>query len=32
MLVIDDPMEFVRLELEEEMQMWVGAMDDDRVW
>lgn len=31
-LAIDDPMEYVRLALDEEMQMWVKAMDDDIVW
>ena len=31
-LAIDDTMEYVRLALEEEMQMWADAMDDDSVW
>lgn len=31
-LAIDDPMEYVRLALDEEMQVWVNAMDDDSVW
>ena len=31
-LAIDDPMEYVRLALDEEMQVWVDAMDDDSVW
>ncbi|GLB27536.1 hypothetical protein LXJ15735_37770 [Lacrimispora xylanolytica] len=31
-LAIDDPMEYVRLALDEEMQVWVDAMDDESVW
>lgn len=31
-LAIDDPMEYVRLALNTEMQVWVNAMDDDSVW
>ena len=31
-LAIDDPFEYVRLALDEEMQTWVNAMDDDSVW
>lgn len=31
-LAIDDPMEYVRLALDKEMQVWVDAMDDDSVW
>lgn len=31
-LAIDDPLEYVRLALDEEMQVWVVAMDDDSVW
>ncbi len=31
-LAIDDPMEYARLALEEEMQAWVDAMDDYSVW
>lgn len=31
-LAIDDPLEYVRLAMDEEMQMWVDAMDDDSVW
>lgn len=31
-LAIDDSMEYVRLALDEEMQVWVDAMDDDSVW
>lgn len=31
-LAIDDPMEYVRLALDREMQVWVNAMDDDSVW
>ena len=31
-LAIDDPLEYVRLTMDEEMQMWVDAMDDDSVW
>lgn len=31
-LAIDDPMEYVRLALDAEMQVWVDAMDDDSVW
>jgi hypothetical protein len=31
-LAIDDPLEYVRLAMDEEMQVWVEAMDDDSVW
>ncbi len=31
-LAIDDPLEYVRLALDKEMQVWVDAMDDDSVW
>lgn len=31
-MAIDDPMEYVRLALDEEMQVWVYTMDDDSVW
>ncbi len=31
-LAIADPLEYVRLALDEEMQVWVDAMDDDSVW
>lgn len=31
-LAIDDPLEYTRLALDEKMQGWVEAMDDDRVW
>ena len=31
-LAIDDPLEYVRLALGEEMQVWVEEMDDDSVW
>lgn len=31
-LAIDDPLKYVRLALDEEMQVWVNAMDDDSVW
>lgn len=31
-LAIDDPLEYVRLAMDEEMQVWVDAMDDDSVW
>lgn len=31
-LAIDNPLEYVRLALDEEMQVWVDAMDDDSVW
>ena len=31
-LAIDDPLEYVRLALDEEMQVWVDAMDDESVW
>lgn len=31
-LAIDDPMEYVRLALDEEMQVCVEDMDDDSVW
>jgi hypothetical protein len=31
-LAIDDPMEYARLAMDEEMQVWVDAMDDDSVW
>lgn len=30
-LAIDEPLEYVRLALDKEMQVWVDAMDDDRV-
>lgn len=31
-LSIDNPLEYVRLSLNEEMQVWVDALDDDSVW
>lgn len=31
-LAIDDPMEYMRLVLEEKMQVWVDALDNDCVW
>lgn len=31
-LAIDDPLEYVRLALGEEMQTWANSMDDDSVW
>lgn len=31
-LAIDDPLEYVRLALDEGMQVWVDAMDDGSVW
>lgn len=31
-LAIDNPFEYVRLALDEEMQVWVDAMDDNSVW
>lgn len=31
-LAIDDPLEYMRLALDEEMQVWMEAMDDDSVW
>jgi hypothetical protein len=31
-LAIDDPLEYVRLALDEDMQVWVEALDDDSVW
>ena len=31
-LAIDDPLEYVRLALDKEMQVWVEAMNDDSVW
>lgn len=31
-LAIDAPMEYTRLALDEEIQMWVDALDDDSVW
>lgn len=31
-LAIDDSMEYVRLALDAEMQVWVDAMDDESVW
>lgn len=31
-LAIDNPMEYVRLALDEEMQVWVDTLDDDTVW
>lgn len=31
-LAIDDPIEYVRLELDKEMQVWVEALDDNSVW
>lgn len=31
-LEIDDPLEYVRLAMDKEMQVWVDAMDDDSVW
>lgn len=31
-LAIDDPLEYVRLALDDEMQIWVEALDDNRVW
>lgn len=31
-LAIDDPLEYMRLALDEEMQIWVDAMNDNSVW
>lgn len=31
-LAIDDPLEYVRLAMDEEMQVWVDTMDDNSVW
>ena len=31
-MAIDDPLEYTRLALDEEMQVWVDAMDDNSVW
>lgn len=31
-LAIDDPLEYVRLALDEELQIWVDTMDDNSVW
>jgi hypothetical protein len=31
-LAIDDPLEYTRLALDEEMQVWVEALDDDSIW
>jgi hypothetical protein len=31
-LAIDDPLEYVRLALDEEMQVWADAMEDDSIW
>ena len=31
-LAIDDPVEYVRLMLSGEMQVWLDAVDDLRVW
>lgn len=31
-LAIDDPLEYSRLAMDKEMQVWVDALDDDRVW
>ena len=31
-LAIDEPMEYVILALDNEMQVWVDAMDDNSVW
>lgn len=31
-LAIDDPLEYVRMALDGEMQVWVNAMDDYSVW
>lgn len=31
-LAIDDPLEYVRLALDEEMQVWADAIDDDSIW
>ena len=31
-LAIDDPMEYVRLMLSGEMQVWLDALDDCSVW
>lgn len=31
-LAIDDPLEYVMLAMDKEMQVWVDAMDDDSVW
>lgn len=31
-LAIDDPLEYTRLALDEEMQVWVDAIDDNSVW
>jgi hypothetical protein len=31
-LAINDPLEYVGLALDEEMQIWVDAMDDYSMW
>ena len=31
-LAIDDPLEYVMMALDKEMQVWVEDMDDDTVW
>jgi hypothetical protein len=31
-MAIDDPLEYTRLVLDAEMQVWVDALDDDSVW
>lgn len=31
-MAIYDPLEYTRLVLDEEMQVWVDAMDDNSVW
>lgn len=31
-LAIDDPMEYVRLAMDKEIQIWVDARDDDSVY
>ena len=31
-LAIDDPIEYVRIAMDEEMQTWVDAMADDNAW
>lgn len=31
-LVIDDQLEYTRLAMDKEMQVWVDALDDNSVW
>ena len=31
-MAIDDPLEYTRLAMDEEMQVWMDALDDDSVW